>query len=394
METTVEERKRAHAQTYRVVEDHVSVVRFELQRLRNEGALVDINIHGLSMLSAGISWEELGIGELDVRRSRFSKGQKLLFPRDIAGPLLSIDRRIRTLLEKYSYKVTGFIPYRWVPVGAYFTWLEKHNELAQEFEEAKQTLLDTYEESRKALAHDFREIAHSSYSSLEANGEVAQTREQFVQHVIDVVLSKMPSEERIQAEIRVEYRTAILEDSADIQARLAAYEQEKIEIERARASQHAEWEKQHTVTEGERLKRQRMIEMHRMELEKAREQLQNMRSPWDEVVGAFHQQIHDEVLAILGIIKDRGFIPHQTVKRIKGLREMYDILAVQQDNQIEEALNQIESAMQVQAAKKTRSAAPHDAHLVGQALDELVEAVAEGRGNATRVNEWTALELD
>lgn len=397
MQVTTEQRKRQHAQTYKVAERNVSVVRFELQRLRDEGALVDIEVTGISMLSAGIRWEELGIGESDVRRSRFGRGRKHLFPQKVAGKLSSLESRIRANLEKYSFIVTGFTPYRWVPVGAYFKWREEHDALVEEFEAAKQALLDEYDAAQEALAQDFATIAHQAYTALcaTADNDIEMSRAQYVDEVIEIALAKLPSKERITHELRVDYKTAILEDTADIEARIAALEQERIEYEKAMTERHAEQQKRSTRENEERLKRRKMEEMHRMELEKAREQLDSMRSPWDEVVGAFHGQIAQEVQEILGVMNKHGFVPGQTARRIKGLREMYDLLAVQRDEDIETALSQIEASL-VAKPKKHRVKGEHayDASIVEMALHSLVDAVSDNKGDAARVDEWTALELE
>lgn len=394
MTVTTEERKQQHAHTYKVAEGAVHVVHFELQRLRDEGALVDINVSGISMLSAGVRWEELGIGESDTRRARFSRGRKQLFPQKLAGKLTSLETQIRGNLDKHSFGITGFQPYRWVPVNAYFAWREKHDALVEEFAAAKQALLDSYDDAADALAQDFAIIAHQAYTSLQAMGDTTNTRDEFVDEVVRIALAKLPARERIEQEMVIDYRTAILEDTADVEARIATLEAERAEYEKARAAQAAEWEKQNTVAEEERLKRRKMEEMHRMELQKAREQLDSMRSPWDEVVGAFHQQIAQEVQEILGVINKNGFVPGQTARRIKGLREMYDMLAVQRDEDIETALSQIEASL-VAKPKKHREKGEHayDASIVEMALHSLVDAVSDNKGDAARVDEWTALEL-
>jgi hypothetical protein len=100
--------------------------------MRELGVLVDVDVHGTSMFTARATWNELGIPEEDTRRKRLKRGTEDLIPKVYIGRLRSLEARFRQSLDKHSFDVAGFRPYRWVPFTAYESWRGEWDRLQEE----------------------------------------------------------------------------------------------------------------------------------------------------------------------------------------------------------------------------------------------------------------------
>jgi hypothetical protein len=114
-----------------------------LDVLRKQGLLIDLNITGTGMFSKAATWEDLGIADIpeEKRTSQFTKGQKSLIPDGMVKKLKSVKARMSQLLERRSYKVAGFHPYRWISFTAYASFKEEWEELLAEFEQVKAEII-------------------------------------------------------------------------------------------------------------------------------------------------------------------------------------------------------------------------------------------------------------
>jgi len=119
-------------------------INLQLNFLRQEGILVDLNVSGTGMFQRTPSWAELGIPEFtgDKRTVQFTKGLKFLYPEDKVRKLKSFESRLRQNLDKHSYDVTGFKPFRWLPYTAYQAWRSKHDAIVEEANAFIQELID------------------------------------------------------------------------------------------------------------------------------------------------------------------------------------------------------------------------------------------------------------
>lgn len=373
--TQTQERIRQHTQQYKVAADQVQVVRFELRKLRELGALVDVDIDGINSLYTSTLWEELGVPENDKRRQKLGKGKKSLVPEVFSNKCVSLAVRVRQNLERYSYPLASFHPYRWIPVTAYFEWREKHEALCKELDD----LIDSYDDQAaiEELKATMRDIANEAYVAiLSRNGQFVEDFGAFASRLITLAIAKMPTKEVLKQRMRVSYKTAILEDTADIEARLAELDQKEIERTQLRC-------------EAEKVR-----EMHRLELEKARQQMEQITSPWDEMLKQFEAQFYQKVIAASEMIRKHGYLPGKTAESLKEARHLYDVLCVAKNERVEQALNQIESAL---ASKPLRIAGQpersYDVELVKSALGTVAAMLNDTVQSVTSVNEWTALEF-
>ena len=145
-------------------------VQLELKVLREKGLLVDLEIRGAGMFSRTLTSVETGIADWsdDQRVSQYTKGSKLLGPQDKIKSIKSVEVSLRNNLEKYTFRVTGFSPYRWLPFTAYAEWRERHEILVAKLTELKRWLVDNRETWYDQLAVEFTNIAENVWTSLTA----------------------------------------------------------------------------------------------------------------------------------------------------------------------------------------------------------------------------------
>jgi hypothetical protein len=354
--------------------EKIGSVRLQLTTLRKQGILIDLNISGTSMFTKLASWAEIGIDENmgDIRSDRLTRGQKFLIPEEQVKRLKSIEARMRQWLDKLSFDVTGFRPYRWVPYTAYEAWSGKWKELIGEFEAVKLDILAHYDEYVDLLAVDFGKVAAAAWASIQnsygseyaiigpAGKRQIIDRDQFTDQIIAAVVSKMPSREKIAASLYADYAVAlaygqeeVAEDAAAAQLKWEKYEVEKAQM----AAQKQEAYLQNSILQEqahhqailnqieERAKESKIEAMMQAEAEHARQRLTEMTSPFEEVFSSLRNQLAQDAKEILESVKKNGFVRGKVAERGRGLLEMFDLLAVQNDFELRNKLEQLRQAI-------------------------------------------------
>jgi len=355
----------------------IRAVQLDIRRMKELGILVDIDVHGTSLFTVRASWAELGIPEDDTRRKRLKRGSKDLIPKEYLGKLRSLETRFRQSLDKHSFDLEGFRPYRWVPFTAYEEWRTEWDRLQAELAELKAKIINHYDEFVDAIAADFATIAREAWDAIRARrpagaGEFALITDHgtfdgldaFIDHVVARATAKLPSPERIEAELYVDYKNALVATGADVEAELLARDQlhtkreiesakQKLAQEQAHTERKAEWAKQDQlhleVAEAEKLSQIRVEEervklaaMRAAELEHARKQIENTVNPFQEVIEQFRSQIFQDVGEIAASIKKNGHVRGKVAERARGLLDTYRLLgAATGDDELEDALGEL-----------------------------------------------------
>lgn len=407
--TAFEERKKIHAAQVGVNEEKVETVRLDLERVRTLGTLVDIDIHGLSMFTRRSTYEEWGVPKKDVRALRLHRGSKDLIPREYLGRLQSLSVRFRASLDRYSFILEGFRPFRWVPFTAYEDWQAEWKDLQAEWEEVKQEILDSYESLQSLLHNDFVELATEAYGALEhRNGVMTESRTDFVKRVTELALSQFPTRAQIETGLWVDYKPAMVLGAEEIEADLLAKDKlrqiREAEAFKARLDQakvHAEqrklWEE---AEEGRKLQAMRLAAeekllqaMHKAELEKAKAQMAEMVSPWNELFQQLRAQMYDDAASVLASIQRNGYITGKVMVKAKNMVEMFKLLNAHGDATLEHKLEELGRAL-------ATSVRPGDSELrtlrVKEVLDGIKGATLEAAEEVRRraePNLWGALEV-
>lgn len=336
LETLTTDRS-AELSQYGIAPDHVQHVQLQLDVLRRQGILVDLAIGGVGMFTRAATWEELAIPDDDMRRGRLTRGQKYLIPEEQVKRLRSIESQMRQCLESRSYRITGFSPYRWIPFTAYETFVSEWQELLARFGEARRDILDHYDEYVDLLADDFRQVAKNAWRSMqnsqfvEINGYRYDDLDRYIDHVVQAALARFPSPREIENGLTADYTTALVYAEQDMAAdQLAAsriYQQ--AEIERAEIDA-----------------RKRQIEiMLQAEAEHARQRLQAMASPFDEVFVQLRKQIANDCQAMLNSIHKNGYVRGKVAEKGKGLIEFFELIAAHDDGELRTRLVELKAAI-------------------------------------------------
>lgn len=354
--------------------EKIGSVRLQLSVLRKQGILIDLNVSGTSMFTKLASWAELGIDENmgDIRSDRLTRGQKFLIPEDQVKRLKSVETRMRQWLDKLSFDVTGFRPYRWVPYTAYEAWSGKWKELIGEFEAVKLDILAHYDEYVDLLAVDFGKVAGAAWTSIQAGYGAEFTvkevdgkrrlvdQDQFTDMIVASAVSKMPSREKIVTGLYADYSVALAYGQEEIAAEDAAAQLkwQQFEVEKAQLNaQKQEAYLQNSILQeqahhqavlnqmDERAKEAKIEAMIAAEAEHARHRLTEMTSPFEEVFLSLRNQLAQDAKEILESVKKNGFVRGKVAERGRGLLEMFDLLAVQNDYELRNKLAQLRAAI-------------------------------------------------
>jgi hypothetical protein len=352
--TSLDERKAAASRATGINPDTIRGVRLEMDVLRQNGLLVDLNISGTSMLSRSASWIELGVLDATTQE-RFTRGRKSLFM-DAEKQIKSIEVRLRQVLEKLSYDVSGFRPYRWLAWTAYNKFREEFDRLSDEFRQIKQyEILDRYDDHVDRLVEDFTKVAHASWKAIQGQGYDGATIDgvtyydvdSFTDEIIRRALEKMPSREEIEKGLYVDYTTALVygeQDSALDQLEAQRLRNQKDhEMTQARIERQEAWLKvQDQELELDR-KQRRLEAMRQAEMEHARQKLQEIGSPFVDIITQLRGRMAEDAESILESIKKNGYLRGKVAEKGRGLIEFYDIMAAHDDQELRQKLESLKT---------------------------------------------------
>jgi len=395
--TIMVSRKTEVASRINVEAGRIKTVQLQLNVLRNQGILVDLCVSGTGMFTRTATWAEIGIqaDETDPRFTRFSRGQKYLIPEDQIKRLRSVETRMRQWLDRLSYDVTGCRPYRWLPFTAYDAWINRWNECKTELEWIKSDILSNYDRYVDDLAVGFEAVAHASWKSIVAQGYDwaiiegrAMQEEAFVEYVVANAVSRMPSYEKIQGELGADYITALVYGQEDIAADMARAEgiihQIQVEHEAQRESHQVErlqsdilqeqYQHQRQMNRFEENEREIRIEaMRQAEAEHARNQLQQIASPFQEVFQSLRSQIARDAKEMLDSIQKNGTVRGKVAERGRGLIELFDLMAVQNDYELRSRLQALKDAIGPIGSERNGNDPERDTNQVVMHLQEIAE---------------------
>lgn len=355
-------RKQQAAQITGQPTDSIRTVQVQLDVLRNQGILIDLNIRGVSMFTRAATWAEIGIQAdiKDPRVSRFTKGQKNLIPEEEIRALKSIVTRMRYWLDRLSFDVTGFRPYRWLPYTAYQKWQNQWCELWKEFYNIKKRIIKNYDTYADWLALGYAEVAEASWNSIIANGYEyviidgkPLDHDSFVDFVVASVTAKLPTPEQIETNLHADYITALVygdQDAALDQVRAeeiraqAAVKREQLSLKQsAKAEKERHASMMHQLAETER--RAKIDTMLEAEARHAREQLRTLASPFEEVFSSLRKQISEDAAEMLTSVRKNGFVRGKVAEKGRGLIEMFNLLAVHNDHELRGRLEALKAAI-------------------------------------------------
>lgn len=377
-----------------IATDRIGQVKLELSILRRQGLLIDLEISGVSMFVRTATYLEMGWGDADqdARRVKMGRAQKYLIPEERIKQLRSVETRMRQLLEKISYTITGFAPYRWLPVTAYARFRSDWTGLTDEFQGIKDDIIDNLDEYRSALADEMLDVAESAWKSITSVSHDKYFEWAIIDHkpydhpsfialVMTNALAGFPTRQKVEHDLQADYRTALVYGESDIA-------QDQAEAENIRQAQ--ERERQEAYMQGRILQEQydhqrrmnqleqtekeiRIDAMFRAEADHARQQLGEIASPFAEVFQALRSQISKDAAEILESIQKNGFVRGKVAERGRGLLDLFDLMAVQNDHELRNRLVMLRSAIGPIGDERTEEQPARDVNQVKSILENILE---------------------
>lgn len=336
-------------------------VKMELSFLRTQGILIDLDITGTGMFSKAPNWVELGIQEFnsDPRTKQFTKGTKCLTVPEKVAKIKSFESRLRQNLDKHTYDVTGFKPFRWLPYTAYQAWRTKHDSIVAEANTyIMEQMVDKHDENVDYVVSEFTQIADAAWLSA-TTGETSKGRrtqkyshiilwdktqaknltldhDAFVDYIVSQALSQVPTPDQILNKLRFDYTTALVygeEDVASDEAAAAniraqvAFDRERSNLENELMREQVR--KQAWDNQAEQMEREAKLEaMRQAEYAHHRQQLQETISPFAEVYRQAISQFIDHAKDILESVQKNKHIRGKVAERGRGLLDIYNLMVI------------------------------------------------------------------
>jgi hypothetical protein len=382
--------------------DHIATVTFQLQALREQGILVDIDIGGTHLFSRRVSLAELGIPKQSIRGQTITPGSIFLAPRKWVNKLNSVEQRMRAALKKYGQEVTGFKPYIYIYYKAYDAFTQRWQKLHEEFMSLRQEALDSLDDWRAAFLQASAERAREAWDAIMAQNHhdervliitckygvtrIFKTQEDFAAWIVNQARSSFPSRTKVKNDLHADYKTAVLISMADIEAERAR--QEEAEAEQAEAiarqweAEREQAEAQEAIKVASREAQLKMDAIYTAELEHARGQLAAVISPFEELFDNLRAQVYHHATEIAGSIRKNGFLNPQVGKRIRTLIALFEMQNATNDEGLADLLERVRqwaeaTPRQTGKAGKVEPADQTALSTLATALDNVVAATEE-----------------
>ena len=357
-----------------IEEDKLRQVQVELAGLREDGILIDLEVHGTSIFSRTANWLELGVID-EITREKHTRGRRRLIDEKQEKRLKSIESSLRRTLKEYSYDVPGFRPYRYVPWKAYGKWREKHDALVAQFDDLKVEILSNYEAYVDQSVSDTREIAHAAwisirgqgFSTAEVNGEVYTSLAEFEQMLVDEVLGRIPSYDQISAMVYVDYIPGIATGSSELEAdHLLAAQMRAQQSDLKRAAAENDYQ---AATMGAKIDAYKQAE-----LEHARQRLLSEGSPLVKMTQEFMAKIAEDIEKMLVSVRKNGHVRGKTAELGHSLIEFYEIMASVENGTLRSKLQELKETLGPVGGGDTAERDIDKIEVVLQDLSAMIEA--------------------
>lgn len=370
-------------------ESKISSVAFELDYLRKNGLLVDINVTGVGMFTRSASFGEIGIAADDDKVKRYTPGSKFLIPQAMVARLRSVEVRMRQLHVKFCTDVGGFRPYRWLPHTGYYQFRSRFDELKAEFYAIKHEIIENWDGYRDLLASELAAGAHHTWQAIEGqgygaiimNGRGYAYESSFTDAVVESALAQLPSQGKIELTLHADYKVGVIFSEFDFDAarEISQAEADKAKAEAKAASLQADMlleahRKQLWDNQIEQSKKEVELEaMMAAEIEHAKAQLSLMRSPFEDVFINLRCSIADACDEIAASIAKNGFVRGKVAERARGLLDFYDVMAAHNDKELRAKLVELRNQIGAIGDERTKETPTRSPEAVAAKLAEIIE---------------------
>lgn len=316
----------------------IKVVTVRLDAFKNAGALVQVSVSGVSKLRRRSTDLERAILKIDPRAAIMTAGTTATLPKE-ARELDSIAVSVRSLLDRYSFGVKGFAPYRLVPTTAFKAWHTAHLALVARWERVLDLVIASLPAFTAEMEKTFREIGARAWVALAAQAEKDGAKtfeiggtvynvknekhaEAFVQRVIREAVSAIPSEATLRSAFKIEIEVAFAQLGSDFDA---------------------EMNRQDALREEKRYMRETLRDL-------LKEQVQSIADPFAEVIAELRERVAEDAEAVLETLSERDYLPGPSATRLRGIVEKVNMLSMGRDNALTLSAQQIDQIMSTKLA--------------------------------------------
>jgi hypothetical protein len=238
---------------------------------------------------------------------------------------------MRQMLDKYTYDVTGFKPWRWLAWKAYDKWTEEFARLTEEFESIKSEILDNLDDYVDGNAEDFAKISAAAWKSIIGQGfggAIVDNIEyydvdSFTDAIIARVIAKMPTRDEIEARLIADYKVSLVYGQQDVAEDMARAEMYWEAVRQQRA-QTEMLEAELTAQEiANRERRAKLDAIRQAEMEHARKQIEQVGSPFSEIIGQLRGRFAEDAKSMLESIQKNGFVRGKSRREGSGLDRVF-----------------------------------------------------------------------
>jgi hypothetical protein len=397
-------------------DEEIERLPFDLTALEEEGVFINVDATGFGILDRRLDWQALGVELPENTDVAFTPPRCGLLPNRFRRPLLTPVSQAHAALRKYSYhfRLTETLfespAYRWVPWRAFTEFESAFNKACDNLNEARQKVLDQYDEIREEVIATFRQVTADSAQRLESTGAIVP--EDFENRVISSVLNAFPTEEELRSKLSLRFQVGVILLGSEMlrEQRLAAEERrriEQVESERRieelrvtateRAIQQQMWADQESARlrlaadeEDRRREAEVKERIRRMKLDAAREKLQETLSPLQEGAAQLRAQIYESAVAMREALEKHDFLPGATAKKARNMTRWFRLMNFQSDSELDQLLSDLERLAAKPAGKNKRRSSNA---AVREALDNIIQLCYRDTLELGRPNRLAALEL-
>lgn len=336
--------KSATARLADISPEKVQTIRMNLRRLREQGALVAIHCYRLNIERPATNAER-GIPDDDMRAARITKGRVKVLPAKLCGEFLTLRETARSRLDDpfTSFNITGFKPWRYIPVRRFAKWLEGQTELETEWARVKEECIKALPAFRREEEKRCEEVAHRSWMALWANASkkakevIAVDGKQYSRNMEDVFTARLvehavasiPTPSQIRA-FELSWEVAAIESTSSVAREIADEAKAEAETAEARAR---------TAEADAEVSQMRAVVADRL-----REQLKALPDPGVEMIAQLRGAVGDTARAVRTSLQEKGRFYKGTSNAVQALTEKFDAVNPG-DDELEELIAQLRASM-------------------------------------------------
>lgn len=381
--------------------DKIAKIRLEMDTLRRTGILLDITINGATLFERKAEFMELGIADDDKKVERYSPGSKYLLPKEVYGRLKSVVTQIRALAEDYGEDISGFYPYRWYSYKAYWAFRLKWDKLVAKFDEIRSEIMTNYDFYREGIIEDYAETARTAWDAITKQGYgaiILETRGQkraflnkntFVDAIVDAALSAYPSYQKIESELKADYRVGVVYADTDFQHEYLKKEALKneanaIEFEAEMKKMEALNEARHVMKMNQLAEEEKEVQIEAMlkaEMGRIRQSISDELTPLEQVVEAWRGRIAKDCQEIYDSLKKNGFLKGKVAQKAAGLVTFYDLVATHNDRELREKLVILRNEIGTIGDERTAETLPRDAQKIAATIEAIMDLAHKSARN-------------